>query len=135
MAPRQFTIAQAEEVLPRLTPLLVEMRDLKHEHDRSQARAVELAAPMRTNGHILEDELKEAQAEMEKAAARINDLIKQVQALGYELKDIDQGLIDFRSMMNGREVYLCWKLGEERISWWHPLGSGFAGRQPLEEKE
>jgi len=48
-----------------------------------------------------------------------------------ELTDIDQGLIDFRAEMDGREVYLCWKLGEERIDWWHELDAGFAGRQPL----
>jgi hypothetical protein len=111
------------------------MRELKLEHDRFQAQVAELAQTTRSHGHVIEDELKEALAGMENAATRINGLIKQVQALGCALKDIDQGLIDFPSMMNGHEVYLCWKLGEERISWWHELGVGFAGRQPLEERE
>ena len=49
-----------------------------------------------------------------------------------ELKDIEQGLIDFRTEREGREVYLCWKLGEPDIRWWHELDAGFAGRRPLE---
>ena len=135
MAPSRFTLDEAQRMLPRLTSLITQMRELKLEHDRFQAQVAELAQTARSNGHVIEDELKGALAGMENAATRINGLIKQVQALGCELKDIDQGLIDFRSMMNGREVYLCWKLGEERISWWHELGVGFAGRQPLEERE
>ncbi len=135
MADGQFTLAEAGRLLPRLTLLLMEMRELKLEHDRFQAKAAELAQTMRSNGHVVEDELKEALAGMESAATRINSLIEQVLALGCELKGIDEGLIDFRSMMHGHEVYLCWKLGEERISWWHELDVGFAGRQPLEEKE
>jgi hypothetical protein len=55
--------------------------------------------------------------------------------MGIELKDPEQGLIDFRSIREGREVYLCWKLGEERVSHWHEIDAGFAGRQALEEAE
>jgi hypothetical protein len=52
--------------------------------------------------------------------------------MGIEVKDIDMGLVDFRSNMDGREVYLCWKLGEEHISFWHELHTGYASRQPLD---
>jgi hypothetical protein len=66
------------------------------------------------------------------AAAEVNSLIERVQEMACELKDIEQGLIDFRTEREGREVYLCWKLGEPDIRWWHELDAGFAGRRPLE---
>ena len=49
------------------------------------------------------------------------------------LKDLDEGLVDFPAMLDGHEIYLCWKLGEERIGYWHGVDEGFAGRKPLEE--
>jgi hypothetical protein len=51
--------------------------------------------------------------------------------MGVELKDIEEGLVDFRSMRDGRIVYLCWRQGEDTIAFWHELDAGFAGRQPL----
>ncbi|MBO0778384.1 MAG: DUF2203 domain-containing protein, partial [Ktedonobacteraceae bacterium] len=56
---------------------------------------------------------------------------EELQALGCELKDPGTGLVDFLSLRDGQEVYLCWRLGEERILYWHPLHTGIAGRQPL----
>ena len=86
---------------------------------------------MRGNGHLVDAELKEAQAGLEQAAEGVNSLAEEVHEMGCELKGIEEGLIDFRAEMDGREVYLCWKFGEGRIDWWHELDTGFAGRQPL----
>ena len=61
----------------------------------------------------------------------IQATVDELESLGCELKDVQQGLVDFRSVRNGEEVYLCWRQGEERISHWHTLESGFAGRQPI----
>jgi hypothetical protein len=58
-------------------------------------------------------------------------LVDRIQASGVELKDINSGLLDFRSLRGGREVYLCWRYGENAISFWHDIDAGFAGRQPL----
>ena len=132
MPPRQFTREEAEGLLPRLTELLVEMRERRAEYDRFAARAAELSDKMRGNGQLAQADLKTAQEGLEQAVAALNSLGEQVNELGCELKDIDQGLVDFRTEMDGREVYLCWKLGEERVEWWHELDIGFAGRQPLE---
>ena len=132
MPPQRFTVDEAEQLLPRLTGVLSEMQGLKQEHDRFQQKVAELGTKMKSNGHLLDGELKEAREGMERTAQAISDLVKQVQETGCELKDIDRGLIDFRAERDGREVYLCWKLGEERISWWHDLQDGYAGRQPLD---
>jgi hypothetical protein len=67
-------------------------------------------------------------------AREIEALLREIAELGAEVKDPEQGLIDFRSQRRGREVYLCWKLGEgDRISFWHDLEAGFAGRKIIED--
>ena len=86
---------------------------------------------MSSNGHVIEKELNETRQELEQAATALNSLIERVRELGCEVKDIDQGLVDFRTVREGREVYLCWKLGEPDVRWWHELETGFAGRRPL----
>ena len=134
MAPRQFTVEEAESLLPRLTSLLLQMQEGKREHDRLQEKVTEFERTMSSNGHLVEAELNEARQEMAKAATQVNSLIEELLATGCELKDIDQGLVDFRTVMDGREVYLCWKLGEDAIAWWHELDTGFGGRKPLEER-
>ncbi|CAN5161882.1 DUF2203 family protein [soil metagenome] len=69
----------------------------------------------------------------EPVAREIRALLAEIAHLGVEVKDLEQGLIDFRSTRRGREVYLCWRLGEgERILYWHDLDAGFAGRTPLD---
>jgi hypothetical protein len=63
--------------------------------------------------------------------AEINAELVKIHDLGVELKDPAMGLIDFLALRDGREVYLCWRLGETAIDYWHETDTGFAGRQPL----
>ncbi len=63
---------------------------------------------------------------------RLDALIHQILDTGTQIKDINSGLLDFPAMRNGREVYLCWKYGEDDIAFWHEVEAGFAGRQPIE---
>ncbi len=133
MAPKRFTREQAEELLPYVAPLLFQMRELQRQRDELQAQGAELAQKSRGNGHGVDNEAGKVRREIEEAGTQINELIEKVQGMGIELKDVEAGLIDFRSTREGREVYLCWKLGEDHVSHWHELDSGFAGREPLEE--
>jgi hypothetical protein len=55
--------------------------------------------------------------------------------MGCDLKDLEKGLVDFRSLRGGEQIFLCWQEGEESIAWWHPLDSGFAGRRQIEGAE
>ena len=59
--------------------------------------------------------------------------VARIDALGLTLRDIERGLIDFPALVSGRQVWLCWQLGETSIGWWHGLDTGFDGRQPLSE--
>ena len=131
MRPRRFTLDEANALLPRLSDILPQMQESKVKHDRLREKAAEYAHRMSSNGHVIEKELNETRQELEQAATALNGLIKRVQELGCEVKDVDQGLIDFRTLREGREVYLCWKLGEPDVRWWHELETGFAGRRPL----
>jgi hypothetical protein len=63
--------------------------------------------------------------------ARLDELVHQIQASGVLLKDINMGLLDFPSLHEGREVYLCWRYGEDSVQYWHDLDTGYAGRQKL----
>jgi len=132
MKPRQFTLEEANALLPRLSDLLLQIQESKARHDRLEEQAEEYAHHVSSNGHVVERKLNETRQELAKAAAEVNSLIDRVNELGCEVKDIDEGLVDFPSEREGRDVYLCWKLGEPDIRWWHDLETGFAGRQPLE---
>lgn len=132
MPPRRFTLEEANTLLPRLSSLLTQVQEAKVKHDRLEAKVEAFAERTASNGHVVEKEQNEARQELAQANAEVRSLIEKVQEMGCELKDIDQGLIDFRAEREGREVYLCWKLGETDIGWWHELDTGFSGRRPLE---
>ncbi len=132
MAPRWFTLDEANSLLPRLNQLLPQIQESKSKHDRLEEKADEYAHLLSSNGRIIEKELNETRQELAMTTTEVNRLIERVQEMACELKDIEQGLIDFRTEREGREVYLCWKLGEPDIRWWHELDAGFAGRRPLE---
>lgn len=129
---RTFTREEAEALLPHIAPLLWQARELKKEHDEAQANLADLQVRSKGNGHGLDTDVSRAQQKSAATAAKINEIIDRVKKYGAEVKDIEMGLIDFRSQLKGREVYLCWKLGEEHIGWWHDLNTGYASRQPLE---
>jgi len=63
----------------------------------------------------------------------INEMVEEVGRLGVEFKGYEEGLADFPTRRGGEIVYLCWKLGEEHIGYWHPLDTGFAGRRPIDD--
>ncbi len=132
MGPRRFTLDEANSLLPRLSQLLPQLQESKLKHDQLQEKAARYAHLMSSNGRVIEKELNETRQELAKAAAQLKLLVERVQEMDCELKDIDQGLVDFRTEREGREVYLCWKLGEPDIRWWHELDAGFRGRRPLE---
>jgi hypothetical protein len=128
---RHFTREEADALLPTLMPVLLDMQRL-HAQLREALKAVaEFARRAAQNGHgegygglTLEQDLKQIRSDL-------SERLEFVQALGVHLKDIDEGIVDFPSRMSGREVYLCWRLGEDRVTHWHAIETGFAGRQPL----
>ena len=128
MPRRLFTREEAQALLPRLTELLTALQA------QQQERVTALQARSRSNGHQSLNEGDEIRAEVVRLGAALVERVRSIHALGVLLKDPDSGLIDFPALRDGREVYLCWRLGEgERIGWWHEVEAGFAGRQPIGE--
>ncbi len=85
------------------------------------------------NGHLGEArQLEQKQQALRETQQGIARLVEEVQGLGVEVKDLTMGLVDFLALRGGREVYLCWRVGESRIEWWHTLEGGFGARQKLE---
>jgi hypothetical protein len=77
------------------------------------------------------EEVEQLHADFERDKDRLRDCCRELVELGVELKDMRAGLIDFPAKMGNRDVYLCWKLGEPEVTYWHELDAGFAGRQRL----
>lgn len=127
-----FTLAQAEELLPRVRDELLAMQTCKRELDTLRDELAHAVERSSGNGHVRhQDALVKKRLRAEALVNEINDRLARINGWGVELKGIDEGLVDFPSERAGRVVCLCWKLGEERIAWWHEVEAGFAGRQPL----
>jgi hypothetical protein len=132
--PEYFTRAEAEALLPRLEPALLEIQRVRAELVEALARYETLQAKMQGNGHGHQAEVQSLRSRLANLRSEIETGVRQVQELGALIKDPAVGLIDFPSFRGDRAVYLCWRLGEgDRIRWWHEIDVGFAGRQPLDD--
>jgi|SRR5689334_4103824 len=132
--PTYFTREQADALLPQVEPLLREIQALRLAAAELAARLATQREKVAGNGHLPQDDQRPTRDELDGINARIAERIEEIQARGILVKDLDTGLIDFPTLRDGREVYLCWKLDEDRVRWWHPIETGFAGRQPLEDE-
>ena len=126
-----FTREEAESLLPQISIVLLQIQDHYQVMQQKEDELGALHAQAMGNGHHLHTRINKLQKELEQLIQTMQALVDELSSFGCELKDPTIGLIDFLSMRNGREVYLCWYLGEERINFWHYLDAGFAGRQPL----
>ena len=130
--PRYFTLEEATALLPRIIPLLEEIVATRARLEQTDQDLVAVHRKARTNGPAGgDDSLRAGHSARAELLAEINAQIARLLELGVELKDPASGLIDFPALREGRVVYLCWRLGEPAIAYWHDLDAGFAGRQPL----
>jgi hypothetical protein len=122
---RHFTREEANALLPQLTAMLDQLRDAKDELTDTEAHeALGEAAPTNGGG----DEGRQVGV----AFLEVRRILETIEQSGIVLRDIDRGLVDFPALMDGREVYLCWELGEDEVAFWHELETGFGGREPLD---
>jgi hypothetical protein len=122
---RHFTREEANALLPQLTTLLSQLRDSKGELTDTEAHeALAEAAPTNGGG--------EQGHQVGVAFLEVRRLLDALERAGIVLRDIDRGLVDFPALMDGREVYLCWEFGEDEVAYWHDLGGGYGGREPLD---
>ena len=126
---RLFTLAGARALLPLVRPILTKLADQKRDLDAIQDRLIKITPQMRGDGHRVEALALEHR--LEELVDQLTQGMHSLERLGVELKDIDNGIVDFPAMRDGRVVLLCWRLGEADITHWHEAETGFAGRRPL----
>jgi hypothetical protein len=127
-----FTIEQANAMLPLVKAITGDLANLAGEVMERRHRLAMLTAGRELKpGDPYADELAQTEAELEADIIRVREYLAELRALGVEPKGAMEGLVDFPSLMDGRIVYLCWRLGEPEVLHWHELEAGFAGRQPL----
>lgn len=132
---RVWTLPEANAALPRVKALVEEGRKTLAELRDVEAQVEDLRI---VHGEAIEHEGHPNHAEAKEYATRREELMDEMaalslrfQALGCDVKDIDQGLVDFRGRLGDDYVFLCWKHGEAQIGYWHTLQGGFANRQPI----
>lgn len=120
-----FTAREVNELLPTVKPLLLRLRDARDRLVDTEAHeTLAEAAPSNGGGS--------PGREVGKAFLEVRELLLELQGLGLVIRDLDRGLVDFPSIREDQEIYLCWELGEDEVTHWHDLESGYRGRQPLE---
>jgi hypothetical protein len=117
---KRFTLAQANKSLPLVRRIVA---DIVACHD--QATQIQSMLEGQPKDHKQLEKLLEGKLE------RLQALVDELANVGCELKDYQMGLVDFIGQHKGRDVYLCWKLGEEQVNHWHEINSGYSGRQPV----
>jgi hypothetical protein len=122
---RHFSREEANALLPQVTALLSQLQEAKDELTDTEAHeALSEAAPTNGGG--------EQGRQVGVAFLEVRRILETVERAGIVLRDIDRGLVDFPALMDGREVYLCWELGEDEVGYWHDLEGGYGGREPLD---
>ena len=145
---RFFDLDAANETLPELRTILETLRDERTQlialrDEFARRAALETTPGDAAAGRVPDDaarRTREDAVERKRLRLRMQGVIDQMQAgvarideLGITLREIETGLVDFPALVNGRQVWLCWRLGEGDVEWWHELSDGFTGRRPLLE--
>jgi hypothetical protein len=137
LAPRtQFTIESANKALPLVRAIVQDIVDL---YGNVREREQRLSALRRGSsgkhpqGDPYSEEVEQIRTELEKDVEKLEGFVEELVELGVEFKDPVMGLVDFPGHLNGQDVYLCWKLGEPAVEFWHTHDAGFQGRQRFDE--
>jgi hypothetical protein len=129
---RLFTPEEANLALAEVRPLAERMVHSRRSLAAAARRQRQLVMRIAGNGGDLSPgEVRDATADVEREVETIAECVAALEAAGVQVKDMDEGLVDFPARHGGRDVLLCWKVGEPEVAHWHGLDEGFAGRKPL----
>lgn len=126
-----YELGAANERVAQLRPILTALRDARDEVAAGQRRLARLQTSTDVDAALVRRE----QEAMTTTVRSMEQAVRQIDAWGVTLRDIGTGLVDLPALVNGRPVWLCWKLGEDDVAYWHELDAGIAGRRPLIELE
>lgn len=126
---RYFTLEQAQDSLKSIKNIIKDLIDIKNSLDLFNSINVEYTEDY--NGNFDELNFTKINKDFHKVSFDFFAKIEEIEKTGCLLKDINEGLVDFYSLFEGREILLCWKYGEEKIEYWHEIDNGFMGRKPI----
>jgi len=132
---KRFTLSEAQSLIPQVDRLLREALDAKQEYESAAQAISDFSQHVMLMGGVLVDRerVTASRTRRDEAEARLRSAIEGVQETGCLVKDLDTGLVDFPTLFRGVEVYLCWKLGETGITFWHGVDEGFRGRKAIDQ--
>ncbi len=130
--PKLFTITEANASLPLVRAITRDLVQASRELLDRRERVQQLMSGRRlASGNLYDEELAQIEEQLDQDAHRVQEYIDELQELGVEPRSAIDGLVDFPARLHDRMVYLCWKLGEERVQYWHEIDRGFSSRKPL----
>src|ERR1700694_505882 len=134
---RLFTLKEAERARQELEPFLVEAMNCRKKLGGLENELSAVAARIMMMGGVIVpyEKLAAVRAEHTQLADTLKTSLDRILETGCVIKDLDIGLLDFPSVIGNEEVYLCWKLGEDRIRFYHRQDEGFAGRKPIDPED
>ena len=132
---KRFTLAEAQSLIPEVSRLLRDAVSLKGEYQDAEQAIQTWMQRITMMGGVTVDRNQaiDTRKRRDTSAVSLRSAIEQVQAIGCVVKDLDIGLVDFPTEFRGEEVYLCWKLGEPKIEFWHGVEEGFRGRKAIDQ--
>src|SRR5579864_6042154 len=132
---KRFTLAEAQSLIPNVDRVLRKAIDLKTRYAEAAEEMESFSRRIQMMGGLVvnREQAIETRDRRDQTSSKLREAIDEVEEFGCVLKDLDVGLIDFPTLFRGREVYLCWKLGEASIGFWHGTDEGFAGRKAIDK--
>jgi hypothetical protein len=128
---RHFTRAEADALLPMIGPVLEDLRPMQRRMQEVLDGLEAESTHPTGNGHGSQQSESTLQAELQSLRHELEQRLRFLHGIGVQLKDIEVGIVDFPTRMRDRDVCLCWRLGEPRVSHWHEMDGGYGGRRSL----
>ena len=134
---RLFTLTEAERTRRELEPFLVEAMDSRKKLSGLENELSAVSARIMMMGGVIVpyEKLAAVRMQHEQLAETLKSSLNRILETGCLIKDLDVGLLDFPAVINKQDVYLCWKLGEDRIRFYHRQDEGFSSRKPLDPRD
>ena len=135
--PRIFSLRDAERLRVEIEPILIDAIEARRKLNEIDEELGKLAERAQQSGGLMIAHEKAARQRLEhnRLAGTIQTALEKIHATGCVVKDLEVGLLDFPARINGEAVYLCWRLGEDRIRFYHSQDEGFAGRKPIDPRD
>jgi hypothetical protein len=134
---KYFSLSEAERARRKVEPLLIEAMEGNRKMEELDEGLSAIANRILMMGGVTidYDVAARMRSDHNQAMTKVRDALEQIQATGCVVKDLDSGLVDFPALLKNEEVYLCWRLGEDRIRFYHRQDEGFSGRKPIDPED